>query len=247
MRKICVFNYKGGVGKTTTSINLAAGLSREGKKVLLVDLDPQGNVDLSLRLKSEHNLYDVMTGNVTPRQCIVNVAKNFDIITSRETLVKAEYYLSKQDDKRMLLKEILSSVEGYDYVLIDCPPSLGILNQNALAFADECFVPTSTDFLGFDALNKMKPIIERINETYNHTIRITKIVPTMFDKRNKLCKQTLADLQNEHPDMVGYPIRINSKVREAPKYGKSIFSYAKSSPGGKDYAQLVQEVIAMEQ
>lgn len=245
MRTICIMNHKGGVAKTTTAINLAAGLSRQDKKVLLIDLDPQGNIDLSLKIESENNLYDAMTGKVMLNSTIVNLAKNFDVISSTETLTKAEYYLYKQDESKMMLKKLLSQITGYDYVLIDCPPSLGILNQNALAYCKEVFVPTSTDFLGFDALKKMKDIVDEVNKAYGNNAKITKVIPTMFDKRNKICKQTLTEIKEMFSSTTSTPIRINSKVKEAPKHGKSIFKYAKSSPGAKDYGQLVEEVIRM--
>ena len=246
MRTICIMNHKGGVGKTTTAINLAAGLSRKEKKVLLVDLDPQGNVDTSLRIKAENNIYDAMTGKIMLNSCISNVATNFDVISSTESLTKAEYYLYKQEESKFLLKKILGTIQGYDYMIIDCPPSLGILNQNALAACKEVFIPTSTDFLGIDALRKMKEIVRDINDAYKCNCKITKVIPTMYDTRNKICKQTLAEIKNEFESLVSTPIRINSKVKEAPKYAKSIFSYAKSSPGAQDYGKLAEEVLAME-
>jgi len=246
MRTICIMNHKGGVGKTTTAINLAAGLSRLDKKVLLIDLDPQGNIDLSLKVNAEHDLYDAMTGKIMLNSCIVNLAKNLDIISSKETLAKAEYYLYRQEESKMLLKQLLSQLHGYDYILIDCPPSLGILNQNALAFCKEVFVPTSTDFLGFDALKKMKEIVSEVNDAYGNNAQITKIIPTMLDKRNKICKQTLKEIQESFGNKTSQPIRMNSKIKEAPKHGKSIFKYAKSSPGAKDYWQLVEEVAGMQ-
>ena len=245
MRTICIMNHKGGVGKTTTAINLAAGLSRKDKRVLLIDLDPQGNIDLSLKVEAEHDLYDAMTGKIVLSNCIVQLAKNLDIISSKETLAKAEYYLYRQDESKMMLKDLFSQINGYDYILIDCPPSLGILNQNALAFCKEVFVPTSTDFLGLDALKKMTEIVEEINKAYGNNAKITKVIPTLFDRRNKICKESMAEIMNEFAEVTSTPIRMNSKIKEAPKHGKSIFKYARSSPGAKDYGQLVEEVVGM--
>jgi len=245
MRTICIFNHKGGVGKTTTAINLAAGLSRENKKVLLVDLDPQGNVDTCLKIKKEHTLYDAMTGKQPVQQCIANLAENLDILSSTEEIVKAEHYLAQQENSRLLLKEMMSGVNGYDFMIFDCPPSLGLMNQNALAFCKEVFVPVATDYLGFDALKKMQGIVTAVNRIYGNNIKITKIIPTMYDRRNKICKETLSIIQNEYPERTTYPIHMNSKIKEAPKFGKSIFSYAKSSSGARDYGKLVEDVLAM--
>ena len=246
MRTICIYNHKGGVGKTTTAINMAAGLSRQGKKILLIDLDPQGNIDVSLKLKAEYNLYDAMTGKIPLQKCIVNLATNFDVIMSRENLTKAEYYLSNQNSSKMLLKELLGGVTGYDYMIIDCPPSLGVLNQNVLAFCKEAFIPASTDYLGFDALKKVEGVLKKINENYHSNIKVSKVIPTLYDRRNKICIESLKEITELYPHVTGTPIRYNSKLKEAPKFGKSIFKYARSSLGAQDYEKLVEEVIAME-
>lgn len=245
MRTICLINNKGGVAKTTTAINLAAGLSRKDRKVLLIDLDPQSNVDLSLQGGAEYTILDVLTGKIGLNEAIVNLGTNFDLIAAEAHLNQAEQEIGRNPNPKQFLKRTLDNIDGYDYVIIDCPPSMGLLSQNVLQFCQEAFIPTSTDFLGFDALNRMYKIIEKASNE-GSDIKVTKVIPTLFDRRNKICKQTLADIQNEYPEVCSHPIRINSKLKEAPKYGKGIFKHARSSPGAKDYGQLVEDVLAME-
>ncbi len=243
MRKICVINQKGGVGKTTTTINLAAGLTRKDKKVLIIDLDAQGNISSSLDLESYKDVYDFLFENAELNECIAHVGKNLDIIKSKETLTKSEVLLAQEEEKEFLLRRKLENLEGYDYVLVDCPPSLGLLNQNAMLFADEAIIPVSTDFLGMDALRKMSVAISELNNYFDHTLKISKVVPTMFDKRSKLAHQMQREMQNEFYNVVSDPIRINSKLKECPLAKQSIFSYASSSRGAQDYTKLVKSVL----
>jgi len=245
MRKICIINQKGGVGKTTTAINLAAGLSRKDKKVLLVDLDPQGNVDTSLKVKAEGDLSDAIMGNQVIQQCISNIAINFDVITSKESLSEAESFIAEHENRKEYLKKLFNGINEHDFVIVDCPPAMGLLSKNALSLCEEAFIPVSTDYLGFEGLKSMIKFIQRSNNYNGTSVKISKVIPTMYDARNNICKETLAEIQTEFSQLCSYPIRVNSKLKEAPKYGKSIFSYAKSSRGSKDYEQLVEEVLVM--
>lgn len=243
MRKICIINQKGGVGKTTTCVNLAAGLSRNGRRVLLIDMDPQGNIAASLNYGAGKDMYDLLIMNAQLEECITPLGKNLDLIASKETLTKADAILSKKENSQFLLSEKLKKLKDYDYVIIDASPSLSILNQNALVYCDEAFIPAHTDYLGYDALKKIIEAIKIINISFETDTKITKIIPTLYDKRNKICREYLDKMRNEFYDILAEPIRINSKLKEAPKFGKSIFSYDAKSRGAKDYMQLVRSVI----
>jgi len=248
MRKICVINQKGGVGKTTTAINLAAGLSRQGKKVLLVDLDAQGNIQTSIGATSQKSVYDFLIENAEFHECVSVLGTNLDIMRSEENLTKAEILISKlPEGNYTVLKEAFSSVKGYDYVILDCAPSLGILNQNAMLYADEAIIPVSTDHLGLDALKKMVEAIRNLNDYFDHHLRITRIVPTLYDARMRSSRQVLHHLQNDYYEVLSDPIRINARLREAPEAMQSIFRYAPSSRGALDYGSLVRLVLADEQ
>lgn len=243
MRKICIINQKGGVGKTTTTVNVAAGLSREGKRVLIIDLDAQGQIGTCLNSAKSKTLFDLLIENSEISDCIVHLGKNLDAIKSNETLAKAELILVGESARETVLRRKLAKLGGYDYVLLDCPPSLSLLNQNALLYADEAIVPSSTDVLGFDGLSKMMKTIEQINDVFDHNITVTKIVPTLHDVRNKICGKILSEMQNQFYEIVSEPIRVNSKLKEAPAAQKSIFSYDNASRGAEDYRKLVKAII----
>lgn len=244
MRKICIINHKGGVGKTTTAVNIAAGLAREDKHVLIIDLDPQGNIETCLSTDpAKKDMYDFLIEGADINECKTKLGKNLDVIKSRETLTKADILIAGEEGKESILRRKLENVTDYDYIILDCPPSLGLLNQNAMLFATEAIIPVGCDVLGFHALKKMILAVQQMNKVFGHELAVSKIVPTMFDIRNNICKETLNQMRNDYYELITDPIRTNSKLREAPKARKSIFSYAKRSRGAEDYRKLVKTII----
>jgi chromosome partitioning protein len=247
MRKICVVNQKGGVAKSTTAINMAAGLAISGKRVLLLDLDPQGHVATYFPIKEyKKSMFELLTNGAAAEECIYNIGTNLDAILSSKEMRGAEAVLYKKPDGAGVLAAKLEKIKGYDYAIIDCPPSVGVLSQNGMLLADEALIPTTADPLGMDGLRKMIKTINEFNSFAGHNLNIAKIVPTMFDRRNKICKQMLTEMQNEFYELVSEPIHINSKLKEAPGAKKSIFIYAPSSSGAQDYRKLVENMITDE-
>jgi len=243
MRRICIINQKGGVAKTTTTVSIAAGLSRKGKKVLVLDLDPQGNLGLSLKSQCVKDMYDFLLNGSDIRECVTHLGENLDIVTSKENLTKAEFILVGEQNRETVLRQKIKDIKDYDYIIFDCSPSLGLLNQNALLACDEAIIPTSTDILGYTALKKIILAIDSINNVFEHNLRVSKIVPTMHDKRLKTCTENLSKINNDYYELVSDPIHTCSKLKEAPKSGMSIYRYAPKSTASKDYQKLVNAII----
>lgn len=237
-------NQKGGVGKTTVSINIAAGLARAGKRVLLIDLDPQGNLKTCLPIKEDKkSMYHILIENAEPLECIHHVAINLDLISSNEWLAKAEILLANQPSREYLLSKKLKKIAKYDYIIVDCPPSMGLLSQNALVFCEEVYAPVSTDSLGVDALEKMEKYVHTINENFQQEIAITKVIPTMYDARSKICQESLKYIQNKHYQIVTVPISMNTKLKEAAQAKRSIFAYAKTNKASTEFREIVKSIL----
>lgn len=237
-------NHKGGVGKTTSTINIGAGLVELGKKVLLIDLDPQANLTISLGIpRQRYTIYESMRGDseLVP----YTVRENFDVITSSLDLSGAEMELINEAGREFILRELIDPVrEEYDYIIIDCPPSLGLLTLNALTTCHKVFIPLQTEFLALQGLAKIKQVIDKVKLRLNRRLHIGGVIATMYDSRKILNRDVVATIQKYFGDKVFKTlIRDNVALAEAPAQRKDIFTYNKSSAGAEDYLALCHEII----
>ena len=257
MKIISIINQKGGVGKTTTVINLAAGLSQLNKKVIVIDLDPQGNATTGLGLSnndnSEINIYGVLNGSKEISEVIKKTEfANLDLITSNVDLSGLEVETAGDEKRAFILKEKLrlfseDNSEKYDYVLIDCPPSLSLLTVMALVSSDSLLVPLQTEFFALEGLTQLMKTIERVKTSLNTNLNIQGILLTMFDKRNKLSSEVEKEAREYFKEKV-YKTVIPRNVRlsEAPSHGVPVLIYDKTCPGSKSYFDFADEFLSQE-
>jgi len=244
-RRIAVFNHKGGTGKTTTAVNLAAALAEKGKSVLLVDADGQGNVGASLGIRGEKTLYHVLVLGMSVEECAIPVRTGLDVLTSNELLAAAELYLAGRPNRDRVMRERLGTrADGYDVVVMDCAPALSLMNQNALVYADSVIVPVSCDYLSLVGVKQVLRTIKNVREMLKHDVSILGVVPTFYDVRNKTSREAVDALTAHFGDRCLPPIRVNTKLREAPSAKQTIFEYAPDSHGALDYLTLVDRVLA---
>jgi chromosome partitioning protein len=248
-RRIAILNQKGGTGKTTTAVNLAAGVAERGHKVLLIDTDAQGNVGVSLGVHGEKSLYHVLVEGADPTEVSVPVRAHLDVITSDATLAAAEIWLARQnpDQRSRIMTRRLNLMQvskRYDYVVVDCGPSLNLLNQNALSYADEVVIPVTCDYLALVGVKQVLRTIKDVERHLHHAVRIAAVLPTFYDGRTRLAREVLETLQGHFKHKCLDPIRNNTKLAEAPSHRKSIFEYAPQSHGAADYNRVVDWLIA---
>jgi len=243
-RVIAVFNHKGGTGKTTTSVSLSAGLAMRGKRVLLVDTDAQGNVGVSFNVKAERSLYHVVVMGLAVPEAICPVRDNLDLIPSNETLAAAELYLAgRQNRDRVLARRLEGARASYDVIVLDCSPSLSLMNQNALVFADSVLVPVACDYLSLVGVRQVIRTVKNVNQLLRHPVQIWGVLPTFYDARARICREALATLNDHFGDRCLSPVRAAMKVKEAPSQGQTIFEYAGGSNAAEDYLKLVDRVL----
>ena len=245
-RIIAIANQKGGVGKTTTSINLAACLAEIGKKVLLIDIDPQGNTTSGYgydKNEMEFSVYDLLLGECSVSQVIMKeILDNLDMIPSTINLAAAEIELFNEENKEYLLKNAIEPVVGeYDYIIIDCPPSLSMLTINAMCAAKELIVPLQCEFYALEGLTQLLHTVSLVQERLNEVLEIKGIVFTMYDSRNNLSQQVVDNVKEYiSDDIITHIIPRNVRLAEAPSYGMPINIYDERSTGAEAYRKLAQ-------
>ncbi len=259
MRSIAILNQKGGVGKTTTAVNLSAALAASGKRVCLVDLDPQAHASLHLGLdesQQQRSVYDVLTGATALSEVWQEVEANLHVVPSHIDLAAAEVELAGVVGREVILRDKLKDVRSqFDFLLIDCPPSLGVLTLNALSAVDDVFLPLQPHFLALHGLSKLLETIELVAARLNDRLRLAGLVYCLFDSGTRLAVEVTHDVEQffdqlreaggaaREAEIFQTRIRRNIRLAEAPSFGQSIFQYAPESNGATDYRQLASEVL----
>jgi chromosome partitioning protein len=252
---VSVINQKGGVGKTTTSANLSSGLAEKGKRVLVVDVDAQSNLSTHLGLEAEVDedsgrsnrgtIYEVLKGDMALKDAIVSRSKNLDVVPSSLLLSAADLELGGVVGRELLLKRVIQPVrDAYDFIVIDCPPALGLLSLNALAASDRVVIPVQSEYLALHGVRQLLDTIDQVRTIYNPALEVGGVLICMHDNRKRLARAVADTIHNYFGGLVFETvIRANVSLAEAPSNGQTIFEYAPKSSGAEDYSQLVDEVL----
>ncbi len=246
-RRIGVLNYKGGTAKTTTVINLGAGLALRGARVLCVDLDPQGSLATCLGVRYTYSLAHLLLGQVDTRSCIVKARENLDLIASDSGLLHAEGEMWRLGDNRLARQILAQKMQGldnlYEYVIVDFSPSASILSESGLQYVRELIVPVSTNYLGLVGVRQVLGTLRNLSRIPGHRVNLYLIVPTIYSRQIRQDREVLGLLQYHFADRVTHPIRANVKLVEAPSHHKTIYEYSPRSSAAADYFRLVERVM----
>jgi chromosome partitioning protein len=246
-RRIGVLNYKGGTGKTTTVVNLAAGLAMQGARVLCVDLDAQGSLATCLGVHYSHSLAHVLLGQADPQSCIVQARDNLDLIASDGGLLQAEGELWRMDDHRsacqLLTNRMRSVDDAYDYIILDFSPSVSLLSESGLQYVRELIVPVAMSYLAMMGTRQVIETLRNVGRIPGHRVCLYLIVPTLYSRRLRQDREVLGVLQRHFADRVTEPVRKNVKLTEAPSHHKTIYEYSPRSAAAIDYERLVERVL----
>lgn len=246
MRKIAIVGFKGGIGKTTTCVTLGAALALRGRRVLLIDTDTQANVSISLGINNyEKSLADVLIRRATAKECVLPARKNLDLLPSSMALFKAQQRLVLEMAREEIFVELFAGLDGYDYQLLDCAPSVSLLTVNAMAYTEEIFIPVSMEMLALAGARQFMTYLRTISRMLGRGGIIRLIIPTFYDPRRRVSELVLQALIRDFGPRVTHPIRIDTLLSEAPGAGKTIFEYARRSRGARDYARLTELVERM--
>jgi chromosome partitioning protein len=246
MRKIAIVGFKGGIGKTTTCVNLGAALALRGRRILLIDTDTQANLSITLGINQyNRSLADVLTRRAKAEECVLPARKNLDLLPSSIALFKAQQRMVLEMAREEIFIELFDGLDGYDYQLLDCAPSLSLLTINSMAYVDEVFIPVSMELLALAGARQFMTYLRTISRMLGRGAVIRLIVPTFYDPRRRVSEMVLRSLKKDFGSRVTHPIRIDTLLSEAPGAGQTIFEYARRSRGARDYARLAELVERM--
>lgn len=246
MRKIAIVGFKGGIGKTTTCVNLGAGLALRGHRVLLIDTDTQANLSIALGIRDYKNsLADVISRKIGAAECIIHARDKLDLLPSDIRLFQAQQRMVLELGREEIFHELFHDLSAYDFQILDCAPSISLLTVNAIAYVDEVFIPVSMEMLALAGMRQFVTYLRTLSRMLGHGAAIRLIVPTFYDPRRRVSSQILKTLLKDFGSRVTPPVRVDTRLSEAPGEGMTIFEYARISRGAEDYARLAKLVESM--